>query len=120
LQIAFKKVNKEGIEFSLNTEELNFFGKLYTKSNGLVSCKAKIEGETSHICDRCGDDLVLKIDEDIDIFISNGVYENNEKDEIDVVEFYDEIIYLDEILNSEVEALRSDYHYCNKCINFKE
>lgn len=115
MQISFKKVNKEGIDFSLHVKELNFFGKLFAEQNSLVLCKGKIKGNISHICDICGSDMVLEIDQDVDIFISDGIYKSNKENEFDVVEFYGGIIDLDEVLNSEIEAIKSDYYYCKEC-----
>lgn len=120
MQIAFKKVIKEGLDFSLEKDGLNFFGKVYAKPNGLVQCVGNIKGSVEHVCDRCGDDVDLDLDESIDIFISNGIYKNSETDQIDVVEFYEDFIDFGDILDSEIEAFKSDYHYCQNCINIKE
>lgn len=120
MQIAFKKVIKDETEFSLKENGLGFFGKVYTKSSGLISCAGEIKGQSPHICDRCGEDIILNIDENINLLISDGIYKPKEEDEIEVIEFYDEVIDFSEILASEVEAIKSDYHYCDKCKNIKE
>ncbi|MFV0481708.1 MAG: DNA-binding protein [Campylobacteraceae bacterium] len=115
MQIAFKKVVKEGLDFSLHVKETKFFGKVYPKRDSLVLCQGDIKGEVSHICDRCGKDMVLDVNEKVEILISDGIYEGD-TDEFDVVEFYDGLIDFDELLNSEIEAIKSDYHYCENCL----
>jgi uncharacterized metal-binding protein YceD (DUF177 family) len=114
LEIAFRKIAKEALDFELAKEGVKLFGKVFRKSSDLVLLKADLVGEISHICDRCGEDLRLKINEPLEILLSDGVY-NGEIDELDVVEFYDGYIYFDEILQSEIESIKSDYHYCSKC-----
>ncbi|MDR1614208.1 MAG: hypothetical protein LBS26_01425 [Campylobacteraceae bacterium] len=116
MEIAFRKIAKEALDFELVKERVKFFGKVFRKSSDLVLLKADLIGEISHVCDRCGEDLKLEINEPLEILLSNGVY-NGEIDEIDVVEFYDGYIYFDEILQSEIESIKSGYHYCNKCKN---
>ena len=89
--------------FALNLDGLNFNGELKRVNQNLVSCKGKIVGEMAHNCDRCGEDINLKLDEE----------ENLD----DVVEFFDGFLNLEEVLTSEIEAFKSDYFYCDKCKN---
>jgi uncharacterized metal-binding protein YceD (DUF177 family) len=116
LEIAFKKIAKEGSDFALKQEKIDFFGRVSLLSQTMVSLKAKIEGEIEHNCDRCGEDIVLKLDESVEIIISDGIYKG-ETDVLDVVEIHDGLISFDDILQSEVEAYKSDYHYCDRCNN---
>jgi hypothetical protein len=116
LQIAFKKVAKESLGFESVKQGVRFFGRLFRKSDKLVLLKASLVGEISHVCDRCGGDLTLEINEALEIFVSDGIYKGK-TDEMDVIEFYDGFIDFDEILQSEIESIKSDYHYCAQCKN---
>jgi uncharacterized metal-binding protein YceD (DUF177 family) len=116
LEIAFKKVAKEALDFELVKDGVRFFGKVSKKSDGLILLKADLAGKISHSCDRCGEDLEIEINEPLEILVSDGIYKGA-ADEIDVIEFYDGFIDFDEILQSEIESVKSDYHYCAKCKN---
>jgi uncharacterized metal-binding protein YceD (DUF177 family) len=114
LELAFRKVAKEGSDFSFKNENVRFFGKVFLKSSNKVFLKAKLEGEIEHICDRCAEDITLQINEPIEIIISDGIYKG-ETGDLDVVETEGGVVNFDEILESEIESYKSDYHYCDKC-----
>lgn len=114
MELAFRKVAKEGSDFSLKSENVHFFGKVFLKSSNKVFLKAKLEGEAEHICDRCGEDIALKINEPVELIISDGIYQG-ELSELDVVETEGGVVNFDEILESEIQSYKSDYHYCDKC-----
>lgn len=88
-------------------------------SQELVKLKAKITGKLETICARCGKDLELQIDENIELLISDGIYESTD-DELDVVETNNSVIDFDDIVQSEIESIKSDYHVCSDCINDSE
>ena len=103
--------------FELNLDGLIFNGELGKTNQNLVSCKGKIVGEITHNCDRCGEDMNLKLDEDVNLILSDGIYKDEEENLDDAVEFFDGFINLEEVLTSEIEAFKSDYFYCEKCKN---
>jgi uncharacterized metal-binding protein YceD (DUF177 family) len=116
LEIAFRKIAKEALDFELTKENIKLFGKVFRKSSNLVLLKADLVGQLGHICDRCGKDLNVEINEPLEILLSDGIYKD-EMDKIDVVEFYGGAIDFDEILQSEIESIKSGYHYCDICKN---
>ncbi|MSN96455.1 DUF177 domain-containing protein [Campylobacter sp. FMV-PI01] len=111
MKISFSKINN--LPFSIERDELNFSGYLLKKSQNLVDLNGKIVGKITHQCDRCGDEIFLNLNERVNLVLSDGIY----KSEIleDVIEFFDGEIDLKEVLNSEIELLKSDYFYCEKC-----
>ncbi|MDR0408318.1 MAG: DNA-binding protein [Campylobacteraceae bacterium] len=121
MEIAFKKVSKEGLDFSLARNKINFFGKIYQKSPTLALLEGKLEGELEHRCDRCAEDICLIVDEQVEMLISDGVYKTTKidkqisQDTLAIVEIYDGLINFDGILQSEIESYKSDYHYCAIC-----
>lgn len=114
MKIVFKKVPTSGVDFETSFEKIKFYGILEKKSKNLVQCSGKLEGTLACQCDRCGEDLSLHVDEKVKLFASDGLYDSGEE-LLEVMEFFDETIDLDTILRSEVETLKSDYHYCSTC-----
>ncbi|WP_297936565.1 YceD family protein [uncultured Campylobacter sp.] len=117
MKISFAKITNNQMPFELNSDGLNFNGELKRINQNLVSCKGNIVGEIAHNCDRCGEDINLKLDEDVNLILSDGIYKDKEENLDDVVEFFDGFINLEEVLTSEIEAFKSDYFYCDKCKN---
>ncbi len=114
MRIVFKKVPLVGIDFKTSFEKIDFYGSLKKESRDLVQCSGKLEGTLELPCDRCGEEFALQLDEKIELFASDGLYESGDE-LLEVMEFFDETIDMDIILQSEVETLRSDYHYCPTC-----
>lgn len=117
MKIQFQKISNQPVSFELENGSLKFFVNLRKKSDKLLSCSARIFGDLAHNCDRCGDDIVLKLDENLSLSISDGIYTQGENELDDVVEFLNGEIDLDELFTSEIEAFKSDYFYCEKCKN---
>ena len=114
MKIVFKKVPSSGVDFQTSFEDIKFYGKLVKKSKSLVHCIGKLEGTLTCLCDRCANEISLHVNEKIDLLTSDGIYKSSEE-LIEVMEFFDETVDLDTILLSEVETLKSDYHYCSAC-----
>ena len=114
MKIVFKKIPQSGVDFETSFETVKFNGTLEKKSRNLVQCSGKLEGTLTCQCDRCGENFSLHVDEKIDLLASDGLYETSEE-LVEVMEFFDETVDLDTILQSEVETLKSDYHYCATC-----
>jgi hypothetical protein len=118
MKIEFRKITKDGSSFELKNDELLFSGSFKRVSNSIVKIDYKLKGKLLHSCDGCAEDFKLSICEESSLYISDGRYSG---DSIDVIETFDGFINFDEIFQSEVETIKSDYHYCEKCIeNFKE
>lgn len=115
MKITLRKVGKTPLDFNINSNEIAFKGYLQYDANKLILLKANISGEIDVDCDVCADEFKLKIDEDIEFFIHDGIYES--KDEVlkDVVESMDSMFDLEEVLSSEIELIKSDYKSCDKC-----
>ena len=114
MKIVFKKIPVSGIDFETSFDKIKVYGILEKKSKNLVKCRGKLEGTFTCQCDRCGEELFLYADEKIELFANNGLYESGDK-LLEVIEFFDETVDLDTILQSEMETLKSDYHYCSSC-----
>jgi len=118
LKIEFRKITKDKKPFSIEKEGVVFSGSFKKVSNSIVEIDYSIKGNILHACDGCADDFELNICEKSLLEVSDGAYKG---DNIDIFESFSGFVDFDEIFQSEIEAIKSDYHYCEKCIeNFKE
>jgi len=114
LKVEFKKVGFKPKKFQLNKEGIDFQGEFKKDQNNLVDIIGTIKNEIVVTCDRCSKEFMIKLDENIHIKASDGVYRGN-LEEYDVIEFYEGMIDFDEILESEIESNKLDYHICDEC-----
>ncbi len=114
---SFLHVTKDGFDLSLKRDGVDFFVKTLKLNEKLAKCSGKISGETPHLCDRCGDEFLLCLNEDVEVMASDGLYEEPQEELDNIIEFFDGFIDFEEIFISELEAIKSDYYYCKKCAN---
>ena len=75
--IPFSKIANKEINFELvRNNDLVFSGILKRKDPFLVKCQGTIKGEIKYICDRCGDEFMLPVDQDVELNLSDGVYKD--------------------------------------------
>lgn len=115
MQIVLRKVGKTPVDFEVKSDEIIFKGYLQYDADKLILLKARLSGKIDVDCDVCADEFKLSVDEEIEFFISDGVYEKEEDSLVDVVESFNSIADLDELMNSEIELIKSDYNSCKKC-----
>lgn len=65
-------------------------------------------------CDLCAEIIERDLEEELFFYISDGIISENE-DELDIVEITTPMIDMEELLNSEVELIKSDYFCCPQC-----
>lgn len=120
MNIEFKKIPASGIPFETSLGEIRFFGEALKTNKIMVKCTGIMEGNLLHVCDRCAESFKLMVNERVEVFASDGLYEDHEGEELlNVIEFFDSSINVDMILQSEIEAFKSDYHYCGQCEQLK-
>ena len=118
MRVEFRKVSSASTPFSLENDGVECSGDFKKLSSGMIEINLKIEGQLLHNCDGCLEEFELIIDETSKLLVSDGVYSG---DEIDVIESFDSFLDFEKIVQSELESIKSDYHYCEKCKNyFKE
>ena len=115
MQVTLRKVTNVPLDFDIKSNEITFKGYLEYDSGKLILLKAKLNGLLDKACDTCAEEFKISIDEEIEFFISDGIYEDNNDIELDVVESFNGIADIDELLNSEIELIKSDYHSCENC-----
>lgn len=116
MKIEFRKapqVTKE-LEFIYNSVKIE--GTFCKISQSLVKVDAILKGSTDIDCSRCGITEVIEVDEELHLLLSNGVYNNNDESDRLVIEVEDNLIDFDEIVESELNSIKSDYHICKECL----
>ena len=120
MNIEFKKIPVNGIHFETSLGDIRFFGEALKTSKTMVKCTGVMEGNLPHLCDRCAESFELMVNESVEVFANEGLYEDHEGEELlNIIEFFDGSIDIDTILQSEIEAFKSDYHYCGQCEQLK-
>ncbi len=120
MKVLLRKVTKRPLDFDLKSDEITFKGYLEYHSGNLVLLRAKLSGSLEKPCDICAKDFKLSVDEDIEFFISDGLFEDDGSIKLDVIESFDGFANIDELLHSEIELIRSDYHHCDDCKDVDE
>ncbi len=115
MKITLRKVGKSPFEFEKQLDDITLKGYMQYDENGLILLDAKLTGIIEKQCDVCGEEFELDVDEDLKFFISNGIYKDEENSFIDVVEAINGELDIDELIHSEVESIKSDYHCCEFC-----
>ena len=115
MKVGLRKVTKTPLDFEIKDNEVVFKGYLQYNADKLILLKANLKGSLTTQCSRCGKELKLPANEEIEFFISDGVFNDEDNIELDVVESYNSTADLEELLNSEIELIKSDYHFCEKC-----
>lgn len=112
MKIAFAKIGSEALSIKHECHGISFNGTLKRKNTEQVLASGELKGVLSHFCDSCGKELEISIDESLELTLNDGA---TSAPDLDIVEFYDGFIDLDELINSEIESIKSDYFYCREC-----
>ncbi|MDQ1268031.1 MAG: hypothetical protein QG560_674 [Campylobacterota bacterium] len=115
MKVSLKKVTKTPLDFEVKSKEITFKGYLQYDADKLILLKAELRGKIDADCDICADEFKLDVDEEVEFFISDGIYEKSEDSLLDVVEALDSVADLEELMNSEIELIKSDYISCPNC-----
>ncbi len=111
MRIAFRKIALESSPFSLRHDGVVFEGS-FQRERDKVVIQATLSGALKLPCDRCGELFENLCDERIQLKVHEGYYEG---EDLDVIESHDHFVDFEKIAQSEIEAIRSQYHYCDKC-----
>jgi len=111
--ILFSKVTSSPKEYRSSIDGIEIVCDLSQGRANLVNASSSIKGDLTLQCDRCMEYFDIKIEEDAQLILSDGEYRGN--DSLDVVEFFDGQIDLKDLLESEIQSLKNDYHLCASC-----
>lgn len=114
MKIDFKKIPQEKKEFSTFLNSVKIEGTFCRISSSLVKIEANLIGNIELDCSRCGALETLDINEELKLLLSDGVFKGNEGEFL-VIEIENSLIDFDEIIQSEVNSIKSDYLLCKDC-----
>ena len=117
MKIEFKKVPQIRKELLTEFNSVKIEGTFCRISPSLVKIDAVLKGNTKINCCRCGITEVIEVDEELRLLLSDGIYKGNEEEYL-VIEVEDSLIDFDEIIESELNSIKSDYYICEKCSQY--
>ena len=119
MKIEFRKIPLNVGEFDVISNSVKFLGTFSKISSKLAKIYANLNGNCDVDCCKCGTNITININEDINFLVSDGNYEPNHHDdkEFVIIESEDHILDFDDILHSEIESLKSEYYICDTCKN---
>jgi hypothetical protein len=115
MKIEFRKAPQTTKELEFIHNSVKIEGTFCKISQSLVKVDAILKGSTDIDCSRCGVTETIEVDEELHLLLSDGVYNNDESERL-VIEVEDSLIDFDEIVESELNSIKSDYHICNECL----
>lgn len=119
MKIEFRKIPLQGSEFEIKSDSVNFLGTFSKISSKLAKINSKLIGECDVDCCKCGATFKIPVDDEIQFLLSDGIYssDNIDDEEFIIIEVENHVVDFDEILHSELESLKSEYHVCDTCKN---
>ena len=115
MKIILRRVTKTPLDFEVKSDEITFKGYLEYHGGKLILLKAKLSGFLVKPCDTCAEEFKMPVNEDVSFFISDGIFEDDNSIDLDVVESFSGEVEIEELLHSEMELIKSDYHSCDEC-----
>lgn len=97
----------------IESEGLRFEGEIKRIGERLFKIDSVLIGKIQLICDRSGEEYLEEINESLVLLISNGIWDGqsqNNKDDFDVIEFFDGFVDFGYILQSEIDSIQMQYH----------
>jgi uncharacterized metal-binding protein YceD (DUF177 family) len=116
MKIEFKKAPQSPKDFETEFDSVKIVGTFCKITASLVKIDATLIGDTSVKCCRCGKNDTITIDEKLNFLLCDGIYKNGSSENEDlIIEVEDSLIDFDQIIQSEVSSIFSDYHICTDC-----
>jgi len=120
VKIEFKKVPRDIKKLKVEFNSVKIEGIFYKIALSLVKIEAKLSGNVEVDCSRCAKLQTLTLDEELKLLLSDGIFKDEEEEEFLVIEVENSLIDFDEIIQSELNSIKSDYHLCKKCLQKDE
>lgn len=116
MKIEFRKIPLQETEFELSSNSVKFLGTFSKISSKLAKINSNLSGNYDVDCCKCGITFDVPVDSDIEFLLSDGIYSSESNDEeLVIIEVEDHFLDINEVLHSELESLRSEYHVCDNC-----
>ena len=117
MKIEFRKVPQINKELEFNYNSVKIEGTFCKISQSLVKIDAVLKGSTDIDCCRCGITEQIEVDEELQLLLSDGLYKGDESEYL-LIEVENSLIDFNEIIESELNSIKSDYHICENCLQY--
>ena len=114
MKIEFRKVPQTTKELEFDYNSVRIEGTFCKISQSLTKIEANISGTTDIDCCRCGQTDIITLDENLEFLISDGIFKGKESEDL-VIEVENGVIDFDQIVESELQSIKSDYYLCENC-----
>jgi len=114
MKIEFRKIPLNSSEFEIDSNSVKFLGTFCKISSKLAKIEGDIKGKLDVDCCKCGQSFNISLDETIKFLVSDGVYSSEDEENI-VIEVENHTLDFNEVLQSELESLKSEYYICDTC-----
>jgi len=115
MKVEFRKIPLLETDFEIFSNSVKFLGTFSKVSSKLAKINSNLSGIYDVDCCKCGIIFDVSVDLDIKFLLSDGVYSSSEDGESVIIEVENHILDFNEILHSELESLKSEYHICDTC-----
>jgi len=121
VKIEFRKIPLDESEFEISSNSVKFLGTFSKISSKLAKINSKLIGKCDVDCCKCGTTFTIPINTEVKFVVSDGIYSSEQdEEEFVIIEVEEHLMDFDEILHSEIESLKSEYHICDTCKNNDE
>ena len=117
MKIEFRKVPQTPKELEIEYNSVKIEGTFCRISQSLVKIDAVLKGSTDIDCCRCGITEQIEVDEELQLLLSDGLYKGDESEYL-LIEVENSLIDFNEIIESELNSIKSDYHICENCLQY--
>lgn len=116
MKIEFSKLPRNRQKFEISSNSVKFIGTFCRITATIAKIDAIIKGNFEVECCKCAKNISQSVDENIVYTLSDGAIslKDEREDEI-IIEIDNHIVDFDDILNSELESINSDYYLCDSC-----
>jgi hypothetical protein len=112
--IPFKRLNSVPTAFEARQENALFLGTVVHKKHNIAQLNGTITGSIFISCDICAETFENTLNEEVSFYLADGEVHDNDR-ELEIVEIENSVIDLEELFNSELELIKSDYFCCSNC-----
>lgn len=121
MKIEFRKIPLDESEFEISSNSVKFLGTFSKISSKLAKINSKLVGKCDVDCCKCGTTFTIPVNTEVKFLVSDGICSSEQdEEEFVIIEVEEHLLDFDEILHSEIESLKSEYHICDTCKNNDE
>jgi uncharacterized metal-binding protein YceD (DUF177 family) len=118
MTIDFHKISYKTKDIYHTVNGVKLKATLTKKSKDTIELHGKLTGNSTRACDRCGGDMTIVFDEDLQLFLFDGIYVEKEND-INTIDIENNKIDFDKLIKDEIISTQSDFAVCDMCLENK-